>query len=167
MGKGFEQKTVFLPQLLLSAEAAKAAFEQVKEHITVSGEEKYPVILATVKGDIHDIGKNIVKVLLESYGFPVIDLGRDVAPERIVQEAKQRNVPLVGLSALMTTTVGAMEETIKLLRRDAPQLQGGCRRGSFDRGFCPANWRRQVCGRRHGNSAICGGAVDELNADEI
>lgn len=123
VGKGFEQKTVFLPQLLLSAEAAKAAFEQVKEHITVSGEEKYPVILATVKGDIHDIGKNIVKVLLESYGFPVIDLGRDVAPERIVQEAKQRNVPLVGLSALMTTTVGAMEETIKLLRRDAPNCK--------------------------------------------
>lgn len=119
VGKGFEEKKMFLPQLLMSAEAAKASFEAIKDFLSGSGqtsETKAKVILATVKGDIHDIGKNIVKVLLENYGFDVIDLGKDVAPELIVQTAKEQNVALIGLSALMTTTVVNMEETIKQLR---------------------------------------------------
>ena len=123
VGKGFEAGTVFLPQLLMSAEAAKQAFEVLKEQITIEGEtglKKEKIILATVKGDIHDIGKNIVKVLLENYNFQVIDLGKDVAPEVIAEMAIQENVKLVGLSALMTTTVVSMEKTIKLLRKQLP-----------------------------------------------
>lgn len=123
VGKGFEAGTVFLPQLLMSAEAAKAAFEVVRETMQASGgvqEKKGDIILATVKGDIHDIGKNIVKVLLENYGYNVLDLGKDVPPERIAETAVQRRIKLVGLSALMTTTVPSMEETIALLRREAP-----------------------------------------------
>ena len=123
VGKGFEKGTVFLPQLLMSAEAAKAAFEVIKEKLAQSGAEekkKGTVILATVKGDIHDIGKNIVKVLLENYSYEVLDLGKDVPPETIVKTAIERNVKLVGLSALMTTTVPSMEETIKQLRKEAP-----------------------------------------------
>ena len=116
VGKGFEAGTVFLPQLLMSAEAAKAAFAVVQE-------KKGKVILATVKGDIHDIGKNIVKVLLENYSFDVMDLGRDVPPETIVEAAVKEHVPVVGLSALMTTTVPAMEDTIKALRKDAPWVK--------------------------------------------
>ena len=119
VGKGFEKGTVFLPQLLMSAEAAKAAFEVIKGAMESSGqvqEKKGTIILATVKGDIHDIGKNIVKVLLENYSYEVIDLGRDVPPEAIVREALERDVALVGLSALMTTTVPSMEETIRQLR---------------------------------------------------
>ncbi|MBO4318386.1 MAG: cobalamin-dependent protein, partial [Mailhella sp.] len=118
VGKGFEEKTVFLPQLLMSAEAAKMAFESVKSALASSGVEadKGTVVLATVKGDIHDIGKNIVKVLLSNYGFQVIDLGKDVAPETIRDCALKHDIRLVGLSALMTTTVPAMEETIRLLR---------------------------------------------------
>ena len=119
VGKGFEKGTVFLPQLLMSAEAAKAAFEVIKAAMDESGqtqEKKGTIILATVKGDIHDIGKNIVKVLLENYSYEVIDLGRDVPPEAIVKEAVERQVALVGLSALMTTTVPSMEETIRQLR---------------------------------------------------
>lgn len=126
VGKGFEAGTVFLPQLLMSAEAAKAAFAVVKESMEASGEvqeKKGKVILATVKGDIHDIGKNIVKVLLENYSFDVIDLGRDVTPETVVEEAIREHVPVVGLSALMTTTVPSMEETIKALREDAPWVK--------------------------------------------
>lgn len=121
VGLGFEKKTVYLPQLLMSAEAAKCAFEVIKAH-TPSGAAtgKPPFVLATVKGDIHDIGKNIVKLILENYGYPVIDLGRDVPPERVAQEVVRTKAPLVGLSALMTTTVPAMEETIKVLRADAP-----------------------------------------------
>lgn len=120
-GTGFEQKTVYLPQLLMSAEAAKAAFEQIREAMpSGSSAGKCSLILATVKGDIHDIGKNIVKLLLENYGFSVIDLGRDVAPETIVRKAISLHVPIVGLSALMTTTVPAMEETIRQLRSQAP-----------------------------------------------
>lgn len=121
VGTGFENKTVFLPQLLMSAEAAKAAFEQIKAGM--SGEKAAdgcPFVLATVKGDIHDIGKNIVKLLLENYGFAVTDLGRDVAPEVIVEKTITLHAPIVGLSALMTTTVPAMEETIRQLRKDAP-----------------------------------------------
>ena len=123
VGKGFEQGTVFLPQLLMSAEAAKAAFDVIKERMSQKGQtrkKKGTIILATVKGDIHDIGKNIVKVLLENYSYEVVDLGKDVAPERIVKEAVKGQVPLVGLSALMTTTVPSMEETIKQLRKEAP-----------------------------------------------
>ena len=119
VGKGFEKKTVFLPQLLMAAEAASAAFAVIKEGIAASGgasEKKGKIVLATVKGDIHDIGKNIVKVLLENYGYDVIDLGKDVEPQLIVDTVQKENIRLVGLSALMTTTVPAMEETIKLLR---------------------------------------------------
>ncbi|MBS5282662.1 MAG: homocysteine S-methyltransferase family protein [Clostridiales bacterium] len=123
VGKGFEKGTVFLPQLLMSAEAAKAAFEVIKSAMEGSGqvqEKKGTIILATVKGDIHDIGKNIVKVLLENYSYEVIDLGKDVPPERVVEETVARKAPLVGLSALMTTTVPSMEETIRQLRLSAP-----------------------------------------------
>ena len=121
VGTGFENKTVFLPQLLMSAEAAKAAFEEIKAAMP-SGKagEKCAFVLATVKGDIHDIGKNIVKLLLENYGFAVSDLGRDVAPEAIVEKVVALHAPLAGLSALMTTTVPAMEETILMLRKEAP-----------------------------------------------
>ena len=123
VGKGFEQGTLFLPQLLMSAEAARAAFDIIKEKMAASGvkqESKGSIILATVKGDIHDIGKNIVKVLLENYSYEVLDLGKDVPPERIVEEAVKNQVRLVGLSALMTTTVPSMEETIRQLREKAP-----------------------------------------------
>lgn len=126
VGKGFEKGTVFLPQLLMSAEAAKNAFSVLKEELAKKGnkeEKKEKVILATVKGDIHDIGKNIVKVLLENYSFDVIDLGKDVAPEYIVETAIKEDVELVGLSALMTTTVVSMEETIKLLRKKKPDCK--------------------------------------------
>lgn len=125
VGQGFENGTVFLPQLLMSADAAKVAFDEIKQVIAQSGtpasdEKKDKIVIATVKGDIHDIGKNIVKVLLENYGFDVIDLGKDVDPEVILETAKRKNVRLVGLSALMTTTVANMEITIDLLRREYP-----------------------------------------------
>ena len=121
VGIGFENKTVYLPQLLMSAEAAKAAFEIIRERMpSGEGANRCAFVLATVKGDIHDIGKNIVKLLLENYGFEVADLGRDVSPETVVEETLRLSAPLVGLSALMTTTVPAMEETIKLLRERAP-----------------------------------------------
>ncbi len=121
VGVGFEQNKVFLPQLLMSAEAAKFAFEQIKCSMPKEkASERITVVIATVKGDIHDIGKNIVKLLLQNYGFDVIDLGKDVAPETITEKVLETKSPLVGLSALMTTTVPAMEETIKLLREKAP-----------------------------------------------
>lgn len=125
VGRGFEQGTLFLPQLLMSAEAAKTAFEVIRAGISGSDGQvkKDKIILATVKGDIHDIGKNIVKVLLENYGYDVIDLGKDVPPEAVVDEAIKSNVKLVGLSALMTTTVASMEETIRLLREKAPDCK--------------------------------------------
>lgn len=126
VGKGFEKGTIFLPQLLMSADAAKIAFAVLKDELSKKGEaeqKKEKVILATVKGDIHDIGKNIVKVLLENYSFDVIDLGKDVAPEKIVETAIEENVMLVGLSALMTTTVVNMEETIKLLHKEKPDCK--------------------------------------------
>lgn len=125
VGKGFEEKTVYLPQLLMSAEAAKSAFEVIKTFMA-GGEkaaDKGTFVIATVHGDIHDIGKNIVKLLLENYGFNVVDLGKDVPPEKIVETAIQLHAPLVGLSALMTTTVPAMEETIKQLRAQAPRCK--------------------------------------------
>ena len=123
VGEGFEKGTVFLPQLLMSAESAKSAFAVLKERMDQSGEvqeKKGKVILATVKGDIHDIGKNIVKVLLENYSFDVIDLGKDDPPEKVVETVLEQDVHLVGLSALMTTTVVSMEETIRQLREKAP-----------------------------------------------
>lgn len=123
VGKGFEKGTVFLPQLLMSAEAAKAGFEAIKEYVSSQGtnqEKKATIVIATVKGDIHDIGKNIVKVLLENYGYDVIDLGKDVPPETVVDKVIETHAPLVGLSALMTTTVVSMEETIKKLHESAP-----------------------------------------------
>ena len=123
VGKGFESKTLYLPQLLMSAEAAKAAFNVIKEHMSAAGtagESKGTIVLATVKGDIHDIGKNIVKVLLENYRFTVIDLGKDVPPETVAAAVIEHRVQLAGLSALMTTTVPAMEATIRLLREQAP-----------------------------------------------
>lgn len=126
VGKGFEKGTVFLPQLLMSADAAKVAFSVIKEQMggeDTMEEAQDKVILATVKGDIHDIGKNIVKVLLENYSFQVIDLGKDVPPEKIVETAITEDVRLVGLSALMTTTVVSMEETIKQLREQKPECK--------------------------------------------
>ena len=127
VGKGFEAGTVFLPQLLMSAEAAKSAFEAVRGAMDASGAsgqaKKDKIIIATVKGDIHDIGKNIVKVLLENYGYDVCDLGKDVPPEAIVEAAVEGDVKLVGLSALMTTTVTSMEETIRLLSEKKPDCR--------------------------------------------
>ncbi|NCB42870.1 MAG: homocysteine methyltransferase [Clostridia bacterium] len=116
VGRDFENDAIFLPQLLMSAQAAKAAFEAIKEFIPSSKKRGPSVVLATVKGDIHDIGKNIVRTLLENYGYDVIDLGRDVAPDVIVKTVLLHKVKLLGLSALMTTTVPAIHETIRLLR---------------------------------------------------
>ena len=124
VGRGFEQKRIFLPGLLMSAEAAKAAAEVIRTHLSATGTARVSthgtVILATVEGDIHDIGKNIVALILENYGFDVVDLGADVPPARIVEETVARHAPLVGLSALMTTTVPAMEASVRALRREAP-----------------------------------------------
>ncbi len=121
VGIDFENHRVYLPQLLMSAEAAGAAFEQIKAAMPAGQEStKCPFVLATVKGDIHDIGKNIVRLLLENYGFHVTDLGRDVPPETIADAVVSLHAPLAGLSALMTTTVPAMAETIRLLRQKAP-----------------------------------------------
>lgn len=122
-GKGFEEKIFYLPQLLMSAEAAKAVFEIIKGHMVDEKSKlksKCNIVLATVKGDIHDIGKNIVKLLLENYGFVVKDLGKDVDSEDIVNEVIKIHAPIAGLSALMTTTVPAMEETIKQIHEKAP-----------------------------------------------
>ena len=121
VGEGFENKTVYLPELLMSAEAAGAAFEVIKSSMpSVKADSGKKFVLATVKGDIHDIGKNIVKLILENYGISVYDLGRDVAPEEILKTVLKQQATIVGLSALMTTTVPAMEETIKLLKKEAP-----------------------------------------------
>lgn len=123
VGIGFENKKIYLPQLLMSAEAAGTAFEIIKGFVSAEntgGVSKCKVVLATVHGDIHDIGKNIVKLLLENYGFDVIDLGKDVPPEIIVEKAVEIHAPIVGLSALMTTTVPAMEKTVKMLKEKAP-----------------------------------------------
>ena len=122
VGEGFEKKTVYLPQLLMSAEAAKSAFEAIKASMAAGGKTagKGIFVLATVHGDIHDIGKNIVKLLLENYGYDVVDLGKDVPPQEIAEKVAELHAPLAGLSALMTTTVPAMEETIRLLREKAP-----------------------------------------------
>ena len=125
-GEKFETAKIYLPQLILTASAAQACFEVIKEKLSQNNTEsisKGKVVLATVKGDIHDIGKNIVKVLLDSYGFDVIDLGKDVDPQIIVETAIKYQVKLVGLSALMTTTLGAMEKTISLLNKEYPECK--------------------------------------------
>ncbi|MBQ7789542.1 MAG: homocysteine S-methyltransferase family protein [Clostridia bacterium] len=124
VGEGYEKGKTFLPQLLMSAETATVAFDVVKENISVDSEaKKGDIILATVKGDIHDIGKNIVKVILQNYGFTVHDLGKDVSPEKILDYAKKTGIKLVGLSALMTTTVVSMQKTIKLLKTELPDVK--------------------------------------------
>ncbi|HWR62399.1 MAG TPA: homocysteine S-methyltransferase family protein [Clostridia bacterium] len=128
VGQKYETGEIFLPQLIQSAETVKKAFEAIKENIAAgagqdSGVYKGKIVMATVKGDIHDIGKNIVKVLLENYGFEIYDLGRDVPIERVVEKAKEEKAPLVGLSALMTTTVKSMEDTIKALNESCPDCR--------------------------------------------
>ena len=126
VGKGFEQKTMYLPQLLMSAEASQSAFEIIKEDMLKhpgDGVSRGKFVIATVHGDIHDIGKNIVKLIMENYGFEVFDLGKDVPPEDVVKEAERTGAPIVGLSALMTTTVPAMEETIKLIKERLPGVK--------------------------------------------
>lgn len=126
VGQGFENKTLYLPQLLMSAEAAAAAFEEIKASPAMAASPAaggMRVVLATVKGDVHDIGKNIVRLLLENFGFAVTDLGKDVPPEQVVAAARSTGAVLVGLSALMTTTVPAMEETIRALRREIPGVK--------------------------------------------
>lgn len=131
VGKNFEAGSIFLPQLIKAATASQAAFELIKEKIAESGEEqisKGKILLATVKGDIHDIGKNIVKVILENYGYQIVDLGRDVPPERVVETAIAQDIKLIGLSALMTTTLVTMEQTIRELREsghDCKVMVGG------------------------------------------
>lgn len=130
VGDGFENNRIFLPQLLMSADSAKAAFEVIKEKMILSGKQEKSgnkIVVATVHGDIHDIGKNIVKVLLSNYGFDVIDLGKDVPEEEVLRAVRENDVKLVGLSALMTTTVPAMENTIRLLHEntDAKIFVGG------------------------------------------
>ena len=123
VGQGFEKGSMFLPQLLMSAEAAKAGFEAIRQYVQSHGEaqeKKATIVIATVKGDIHDIGKNIVKVLLETFGYDVLARGKDVPPEKIVETVVDKHAPLVGLSALMTTTVVNMEESIKELHKEAP-----------------------------------------------
>lgn len=131
VGEKYEKGIIFLPQLMQSAETVKVAFEIIKENVILQDGktiDKGKILIATVKGDIHDIGKNIVKTLLQNYGFNVIDLGKDVPKEKIVKEVKRNNIKLVGLSALMTTTVKSMEETIKVLREsnlDCKVMVGG------------------------------------------
>ncbi|HWQ29758.1 MAG TPA: homocysteine S-methyltransferase family protein [Negativicutes bacterium] len=128
VGQKYETGEIFLPQLIQSAETVKKAFEAIKEKLAdTTGEaskvSKGKIVLATVKGDIHDIGKNIVKVLLDNYGFEIFDLGRDVPVESVIEKVKEENASLIGLSALMTTTVKSMEDTIKALRSECP----GCK----------------------------------------
>lgn len=126
VGQGFEKGTIFLPQMMQAATAAQGGFEVIKERLAANGKagvSKGQVVIATVKGDIHDIGKNIVKVIMENYGFEMIDLGRDVPAETIVNTVVEKNIRLVGLSALMTTTLKSMEETIAAVRAAAPDCK--------------------------------------------
>ncbi len=125
-GKEFETGRIFIPQLMLCASTAQSAFEVIKEKIEASGTKqvsKGSIVIATVQGDIHDIGKNIVKVILENYGYDIIDLGKDVEPKLIAETVKEKNIRLVGLSALMTTTLPAMKETIRLVKEAAPECR--------------------------------------------
>ena len=124
VGAKFERGELFLPQLMASAEAVKVGFDTVKACVPAgAAQDKGDIVLATVKGDIHDIGKNIVKMLLENYGYRVHDLGRDVAPEAVLECVQATGARLVGLSALMTTTVRSMEQTVELLHREVPEVR--------------------------------------------
>lgn len=126
VGQGFEKGTIFLPQMLQAATTAQAAFDVVKTKLAESDRKNVSigqVVIATVKGDIHDIGKNIVKVIMENYGFDMIDLGRDVPAEKIVEMVKEKDIKLVGLSALMTTTLKSMEDTIEEVKMAAPECK--------------------------------------------
>lgn len=131
VGEKYDKEEIFLPQLIQSAETVKKAFEVIKTGLSEDKNEilnKKKVILATVKGDIHDIGKNIVKLILENYGYEIIDLGKDVSIEKVVEVSKDNNIKAVGLSALMTTTVRSMEDTIKALKEnnvDCEVIVGG------------------------------------------
>ncbi len=125
IGKAYEEKTIYLPQLIRAAETAGTAFQLIRDHLSKSDqvlESKGTVLLATVKGDIHDLGKNLVKVLLENYGYTVIDCGKDVSTEHIIDMIKTHNVQLVGLSALMTTTVSNMVDTVRILKETFDNL---------------------------------------------
>jgi 5-methyltetrahydrofolate--homocysteine methyltransferase len=123
VGKKYESGKIYLPGLLLSAETSKCAFERIKARVNKGSSNGVRIVIATVKGDIHDIGKNIVKLLLENYGFEVYDLGKDVPSTKIVETAISRNCEIVALSALMTTTVSAMEEVISELKKQAPSIK--------------------------------------------
>ncbi|MEG0737512.1 MAG: cobalamin-dependent protein, partial [Longicatena sp.] len=131
VGKRYEKKEIYLPQLINAATASQMAFEEIKKFMSAKGEKtisKGKIILATVKGDVHDIGKNIVKVVLENYGYDVIDLGKDVPIEKVVETAIKEQVYLIGLSALMTTTLPAMKDTIEALHQaghDCKIMVGG------------------------------------------
>lgn len=120
VGAGFERGTLFLPQLLTSARAARSAFDVVKAYMSSTAATKCKVLLATVEGDVHDIGKNILAMLLENYGYEVVDLGKDVSAQTIVDKVLEENITIVGLSALMTTTVDAMAQTVSLIHEKAP-----------------------------------------------
>ena len=126
IGDEFERGTLFLPQLIMAAGVAQGAFEVIRNHMVMSNNapvSKGKIVIATVKGDVHDIGKNIVKVLLENYGYEVIDLGRDVEYQAVVDAAKIDGVKLVGLSALMTTTLKSMADTIELVKKERPDCK--------------------------------------------
>ena len=124
VGRRYEEGKLFLPQLLQSAQAAQAAFEEIRRRLPQGpGDPGKRVVLATVQGDVHDIGKNIVKVLLQNYGYAVADLGRDVPPQAVLEAVQSSGAKLVGLSALMTTTVPAMAQTIELLKKEAPDVR--------------------------------------------
>lgn len=156
VGKEFESGKRFLPQLLTAAEAAKSAFSSIQKYLPSGSAEKGRVLLATVKGDVHDIGKNIVKVVLESYGFSVLDLGRDVSPEAIVEAAEKEKIRFVGLSALMTTTVPAMKETTALLKRKLPHV-----RVAVGGAVLTAEYARSI-----GADFYCKDAIDAVRAAE-
>ena len=126
IGKEFETGEIFLPQMMQAAEAAQAGFGVVKESLEASGREKVSkgkVVIATVKGDIHDIGKNIVRTIMENFGYDMIDLGKDVPPEAVVEAVKKDDIKLVGLSALMTTTLKSMETTIEAIKKESPDCK--------------------------------------------
>ena len=132
VGVKYDNGEIFLPQMIQAAETIKVSLNIIKDKLSVntndSGSTKGKIIVATVKGDIHDIGKNIVKIMLENYGYEVIDLGKDVPIETVVETAKEQNIKLIGLSALMTTTVQNMKDTIKAIRDagiDAKVIVGG------------------------------------------
>ena len=159
IGKRYEDGKIYLPQLMRSAEAARAACDVVRAALPAAENSSEDiVVLATVHGDIHDIGKNIVRSVLENYGFRIIDLGRDVPEQTVVDAVIKSGAKLCGLSALMTTTVPAMEQTIKLLNEAGSVLQNGCRRCRSDRRLCRKN-RRGLLFERCGGNGACGKEV--------